>query len=146
LKVNDAQTQHFLKKQLKIFEDPWENYLVHDAKYFMPLLCHSQMLNIEEQVLLASFIRHSIKEESISEYKLKPSALVDELITFATNFKDDEEEPSLLEKLAAILKSRTAPKDSVIALEEEMERVLKMFYLQMRVKGHLKPYKDDYFV
>lgn len=95
---------------------------------------------------MASFIRHSIKEESISEYKLKPSALVEELTTFASNFKDDEEEPSLLEKLAAILKSRTAPKDSVIALEEEMERVLKMFYLQMRVKGHLKPYKDDYFV
>jgi hypothetical protein len=29
-------------------EDPWDNYLVYDSKYFLPLLCHSAELKIEE--------------------------------------------------------------------------------------------------
>ena len=31
-------------------------------------------------------------------------------------------------------------------LTQEIERVVKMFYLQMKVKGNLKAYKEDYFV
>jgi hypothetical protein len=89
--------------------------------------------------LLANFIRHSLKDESISQYKLKPSALVTELIQFSNTFKDDEDEPSILE-------SQTPTRDEVEQVESELERVLRMFYLQMRVKGHLKPYKEDYFV
>jgi hypothetical protein len=87
-----------------------------------------------------------LKDESISQYKLKPSALVTELIQFSNTFKDDEDEPSILEKLKDLLKSQTPTRDEVEQVESELERVLRMFYLQMRVKGHLKPYKEDYFV
>lgn len=31
-------------------------------------------------------------------------------------------------------------------LEKDIERMLKMFYLQMRVKGLLNEFRDDYFV
>ena len=31
-------------------------------------------------------------------------------------------------------------------LEKDIERMLKMFYLQMKVQGMLKEYKEDYFV
>ncbi len=38
----------------------------------------------------------------------------------------------------------TDPQIEVI--QSEIERVVKMFYLQMKVKGNLKALKDDYFV
>lgn len=90
---------HLLRKQLKMDEDPWDNYLIHDSKYFVPLLCHSAELPIEQQVLLVTFIRQSIADESISQYKMKSSALISELVAFASEFKDEEEDPSLLEKI-----------------------------------------------
>jgi len=31
-------------------------------------------------------------------------------------------------------------------VESDIERMLRMFYLQMKVKGMLKEYKDDYFI
>ncbi len=37
-----------LRKQLKIEMEPWENYLIHDAKYFVPILCHQKDRDIEE--------------------------------------------------------------------------------------------------
>jgi hypothetical protein len=69
-----------LKKQLKIEEEPWENYLIHDSKYFIPLLCHSKEQSIEEQILIAKFIIHSIKDESISEFKPMGENLSKELL------------------------------------------------------------------
>ena len=35
--------------------------------------------------------------------------------------------------------------EEVALLEEELERMNQMFFLQMKIKGHLHPYKDDYF-
>ena len=46
--INDSNTMHILRKQLKMDEDPWDNYLVFDSKYFMPILCHGIELKIEE--------------------------------------------------------------------------------------------------
>jgi hypothetical protein len=39
--LTESHQMHLLRKQLKMDEDPWDNYLVHDSKYFLPLLCHS---------------------------------------------------------------------------------------------------------
>ena len=40
----------------------------------------------------------------------------------------------------------TDPDSDHSPLETEIERMLKMFYLEMRVKGCLNELKDDYFV
>ncbi len=69
--LTEANNMHVLRKQLKMDQDPWDNYLIFDAKYFVPHLCHSHELPIEHQVLLVSFIRLSISDETISQYKLK---------------------------------------------------------------------------
>ena len=98
-----ANTQHQMRKELKMNEDPWDNYLVHDSKYFMPLLCHSTSLRIEEQIVVSKFIQFSIKLENISEYKPAGNQLVKYLLDFAQDFKDDEEDPSLIERIQAIL-------------------------------------------
>lgn len=83
---------------MKLDEDPWDNYLIHDAKYIMPLLCHQQALTIEEQSLVADFINFAIKEENISEFKLKGKALIQELVSFAKTFNEEEEDqPNILE-------------------------------------------------
>lgn len=84
---------------MKMDEDPWDNYLIHDSKHFLPLLCHSQDLPIEQQVLLVQFIRQSISEENISQYKPKAGSLIKELVAFANEFKDEEDDPSILEKI-----------------------------------------------
>lgn len=97
--LRDSHTMHVLRKQMKMDEDPWDNYLIYDAKYFVPLLCHNHDLPIEQQVLIVSFIRQSIQEETISQYKLKSNALIKELVQFASEFQDDEDEPNLLEKI-----------------------------------------------
>jgi hypothetical protein len=46
--INNASKMHVLRKQFKMDEDPWDNYLIHDSKYIIPLLCHSHELKIEE--------------------------------------------------------------------------------------------------
>lgn len=96
---------HVMRKQFKMDEDPWDNYLIHDAKHFLPLLCHNSELPIEQQALLVAFIRQSIAEETISMYKPKGMALAAELVKFAQEFKedeDDEKEISLMEKVRKV--------------------------------------------
>jgi hypothetical protein len=39
-KLDEAFVQHKGKMQMKIQEDPWDNYLYYDSKYLMPLICH----------------------------------------------------------------------------------------------------------
>jgi hypothetical protein len=58
-----------------------------------------------------------LKDESISQYKLKRSTLVTELIQFSNTLKDDEEKPSILEKLKDLLKSQTPIRDEVGQVE-----------------------------
>lgn len=36
--------------------------------------------------------------------------------------------------------------EEIEQVQSEIERVVKLFHLQMKVKGMLKPFKDDYFV
>lgn len=84
-------------------EDPWDNYLVHDSKYILPLLCHGNSLRIEEQVIVSRFIQQSISQENISQYKPVGTQLIKYLIDFSSEFRDDEEDPSILEKIKGIL-------------------------------------------
>jgi len=84
LKVFSQEQKEFtMKKDLKMHTDPWDHYLVHDSKAFLPLICTQNSLKIEEQILVAEFIMHAIKNESISEYKMKGEELVKELLAFA---------------------------------------------------------------
>ena len=60
---------------------------------------------------------------------------------------DDEPEvpvPSanLFARVDQVLQDNKGEKD----LDRDIDRMLKMFYLQMRVKGLLNEFRDDYFV
>lgn len=46
-RLTESHTMHVLRKQMKMDEDPWDNYLIYDAKYFVPLLCHSSDMPVE---------------------------------------------------------------------------------------------------
>ena len=46
-RLTECHTMHVLRKQMKMDEDPWDNYLIYDAKYFVPLLCHSSEMPVE---------------------------------------------------------------------------------------------------
>jgi hypothetical protein len=83
---------------MKIQEDPWENYLYYDSKFILPLICHSQEMAVEEQVLVALFLRHTVAEQTISQYKLPANELLQEMIKFTAENHSDEEVP-LLETL-----------------------------------------------
>jgi len=144
-----SHQMHVLRKQFKMDEDPWDNYLIHDAKHFLPLLCHNSGLSIEEQAIVVAFIRQSIVDETISMYKPKGMALVQELIKFANEFKEDEDDDKeipLLAKVKSICGEQLATDDHIANVQREIERVVKLFHLQMKVKGQLKPLKDDYFI
>ena len=96
--------------------------------------------------MVASFIRQSLYEENISQYKPKGSHLIKELLQFAQDFKDDEDDPNILEKIKHIALNLNATKEDLLTIESEQERLVKMFYLHMRVQGKLNPLKEDYFV
>lgn len=72
--------------------------------------------------------------------------MIAELTKFANEFKDDDDEPSLMQKIKEASRSIDITQEKVDELQEEIDRVVKMFYLQMKVKGQLKPLKDDYFI
>ena len=88
----------------------------------------------------------ALRDENISEYKPRGTALIKDLIAFASDFKEEEDEPNALEKIRHVALSNEAKAQNIQTLEEELERLIKMFYLHMRVQGKLNPFKEDYFV
>lgn len=59
-RIDEAFTVHRGKQQMKIQEDPWENYLYHDSKFVLPLLCHTRALSVEQQVIVSMFILQTV--------------------------------------------------------------------------------------
>jgi hypothetical protein len=49
---------------------------------------------------------------------------------------------NLLSRISKVLLDN----QNVSEIDRDIERMLKMFYLQMRVKGMLNEFRDDYFV
>jgi len=37
-----------MRKDLKLADDPWENFLAYDSKHFLPLLNHTNPLPLPE--------------------------------------------------------------------------------------------------
>ncbi len=69
---------------------------------------------------------------------------------FAKEFFDEEEQ-NVFDRLRAVLsiprnESDLINEGSIQKIENDVDRVIKMFYLQMRVKGLIKEFKEDYFV
>lgn len=82
--LRSAFRQNHSKRELGIQEDPWENYLYHDAKFIIPLLNHKEPLSIIEQILLFKFIQTPLSDtsdpylrwnDSISEFTDGPEQL-----------------------------------------------------------------------
>jgi hypothetical protein len=94
--------------------------------------------------------------EAISQYKIAAKDIIKELLDFADKFErvdsldsddiiDDDvevEKETLLTRIDRVLQDNKGADE----LQKDIERMLKMFYLQMRVKGLLKEFRDDYFV
>lgn len=67
-----------------------------------------------------------------------------ELIKFTKSNPEDDE----VDLIARLEHACSSPSDSQSNDEifKSCERVFKMFFLAMQMQGHLKPYKEDYFV
>lgn len=61
--LKDAYKAHHTKRELKIHEDPWENYLYHDSQFIIPLINHKKSLDIVHQILLFKFIYVSVSQD-----------------------------------------------------------------------------------
>jgi len=44
--IHDSQVSHFARKEFKIAEDPWDNYLFHDARHLIKMICHKEPMPI----------------------------------------------------------------------------------------------------
>ena len=51
-----------------------------------------------------------------------------------------------LKRVVTEKKGEEVSEEEVAGMEREIERVIKMFYLHMRVNGLIKEQKEDYFV
>ena len=83
-KLNRQLTQSRLRRELKMDEDPWDNYLAFDAKHFLPILNHTTGRPIVEQILLFKFVQHAVRNETISQYNVKD--LGTEFLDFAREY------------------------------------------------------------
>ena len=110
-------------------------------------------------MIVTKFITQSIKSESISQYQIRGPEIIKELLTFARNFgnsikededliidSDDEGQATggLVERVELTMSAPSTPQEQAELLVE-IERMVKMFYLEMRVKGKLTEFKNDYF-
>lgn len=59
-RMNSSVNQHDLRKSYGLEEDAWENYLYHDSKHAVSLICHQEPLSISEQIIVTKFIEESI--------------------------------------------------------------------------------------
>ena len=50
----------------------------------------------------------ALRDENISEYKPRGTALIKDLIAFASDFKEEEDEPNALEKIRHVALSNEA--------------------------------------
>jgi hypothetical protein len=147
---------HNGKSQMKIQEDPWENYLYYDSKYVLPLICHGARLRVEEQLIVSMFVLNAIQEGTISQFKSVPAILLADLLSFISKQEieeeqedddADEEETSLMDKVRECCKSDDdLEQDTVRKVYSDLQRAFKMFFLQQQMTGKLKEQKDDYFV
>lgn len=64
--IETSATQHYERKQFKLDEDPWDNYLFHDATHLVPIICHSRSQPISHQVIIAKFLEQAVANETIS--------------------------------------------------------------------------------
>ena len=88
--MNSSVHQHDLKKAYGLQEDAWENYLYHDSKHAVSLICHNQALPISELIILTKFIEESINNETISQFVIdSPNLFIADLINFAKEFDLD---------------------------------------------------------
>lgn len=71
--------------------------------------------------------------------------MISELVAFAQDFKDEDDDLSIIDKIKNTACERMVPEHTIGDLCREIERVVKMFYLSAKVKGQLKQYKEDYF-
>ncbi len=60
---------------------------------------------------------------------MKSNALIKELVAFASEFKDDEDDPNLLEKIKKASQTYMITDSQIASLQAEIDRVVKMFYL-----------------
>ena len=159
-KLSHSQTLHELREQFKLQEDPWENYLYHDGKQLVELLAHAGIsLKPAEQVLTTHFLLETVKAEAISQYALDGSKIIKKLLEFVreTDYDDDDlliedgEGPAenVLEKIGRLLAmgkdEYTGNRALVADVDQEMARLVRMFHLRMKVDGHVKEYRKDYF-
>jgi len=107
-----------------------------------------------------------MQNETISQYSITGAKILEELLKFAEGFGSDEHEEdvsdilgdsdedesttakkgTLFSRLDKALAAENASDDEALELVQDLERMLKMFYLEARVKGQLKEFKNDYFV
>jgi hypothetical protein len=138
--LNAQLTKSKLRKELKMDEDPWENYLAHDAKYFLPILNHVGGKSIVEQILLFKFVQHAVRNETISQYNVKD--LGSAFLAFSEEYREFDNDMNLQEVLKDLIEIEG---DSAV-LTESVDRVAKMFFLQMKIEGKVKQFKETYFI
>ena len=62
----DSHKRNERNKDYGFGEDPWENYLYHDSRFIIPMMNNSQLLKVEEQILLFKFFSKSPIPEEVS--------------------------------------------------------------------------------
>ena len=135
MKLNELQSVEDIKAKYGMNSDPWDKYLLLDSKFFVRFLCQSEPMEFIQLVFFVEFAIYSLKNELISMFKIDMAELRTELLKHVNKFS---------EAVVAQLLKDPLGVDVDWALQEIDEKFIKKFYVDAKMQGWLKDFKDDY--
>jgi hypothetical protein len=133
--LNEMQEAEEIRKIIGIVTDPWEKYLYLDSKYFIKLLCQTHSLKTWELIVFIEFIVYSVKNEMISLFKIDMEVLRTEFLTYIKGLT--------MEVIGKLISSPDTI-DIDWGLRQIDEKIIKIFYIEAKMKDWLRDYQDDY--
>lgn len=133
--LKDQQDIEKIKKNYGFKSDPWDMYLLLDSKYYLNLLCQDSQLTTIELIVFTEFIIYSVKNELISMFKIEMPVLKKEFIKYISTCSSHG--------LTLLMKDPTNV-DPASILQDIDDNIIKNFFVEAKIQGWLKEYKDDY--
>lgn len=130
--LQDQRAQENSRKELGVYTEPSEQFLLLDSKYFLNLLAHPGPLRPWEQVVFLSLCAHLISEELASTVRIDSNSFRKEFLAFLALSKS----PAV-----ALLKLKPLETAALSGLTEEFTRP---FLEHLKRMGALKQFKEDY--
>ncbi len=118
----------------------WENFILMDAKYYLPILQTKKSMALEEQLLLSNFVIYLIDKDLIGYFDLEPEDLINQFFEYIQKDQSFLDDKTSLEYLQFILKQDQEIENIINSLNYQNET----FFHKLKIEGRILDFKKDY--